>query len=31
MYRELVRVVWPFGDVSPRAYLHYLRALTIEG
>ncbi len=31
MYRDLVRVVWPFGDVSPRAYVHYLRALTIEG
>ena len=30
MYRELARVVWPLGDVSPRTYLHYLRALTVE-
>jgi glycosyltransferase involved in cell wall biosynthesis len=31
MYRDLVRVVWPFGEVSPRSYVYYLRALTIEG
>ena len=30
MYRDLAREVWPFGDVSPRTYAHYLRALTIE-
>lgn len=30
MYRELVGMVWPFGDVRPRAYWYYLRALRIE-
>ena len=30
MYRELVGMVWPFGDVRPRAYWYYLRALTVE-
>jgi glycosyltransferase involved in cell wall biosynthesis len=30
MYRELIAMVWPFGDVRPRAYWFYLRRLTVE-
>jgi glycosyltransferase involved in cell wall biosynthesis len=30
MYRELLGLVWPFGDVRLRTYWFYLRALTIE-
>ncbi len=31
MYRELVGMVWPFGDLRPRAYFYYLRNLTVLG
>jgi glycosyltransferase involved in cell wall biosynthesis len=30
MYRELTATIWPFGDVRPRTYWFYLRALTVE-
>jgi len=30
MYRDLVRLVWPFGDVRLRTYWFYLRALTVR-
>lgn len=30
MYRDLVRLVWPLGDVRLRAYWFYLRNLTVE-
>jgi hypothetical protein len=30
MYRELLGLVWPLGDVRLRTYWFYLRALTIE-
>jgi hypothetical protein len=30
MYRDLLGMVWPFGDVRLRSYWYYLRALTIE-
>ncbi|MEY2405540.1 MAG: hypothetical protein QOG39_456 [Acidimicrobiaceae bacterium] len=30
MYRDLLGMVWPFGDVRLRTYWFYLRALTIE-
>ncbi|HEV3225604.1 MAG TPA: glycosyltransferase family 2 protein [Acidimicrobiales bacterium] len=30
MYRELIAMVWPFGDVRPRTYWFYLRGLTVE-
>jgi len=30
MYRHLVAMVWPFGDVHVRTYWFYLRALTVE-
>jgi glycosyltransferase involved in cell wall biosynthesis len=30
MYRDLIAMVWPFGDVRARTYWFYLRALTVE-
>jgi glycosyltransferase involved in cell wall biosynthesis len=30
MYRNLIAMVWPFGDVRARTYWFYLRALTVE-
>jgi glycosyltransferase involved in cell wall biosynthesis len=30
MYRDLIGMVWPFGDVRPRMYWYYLRGLTVE-
>jgi glycosyltransferase involved in cell wall biosynthesis len=30
MYRDLIAMVWPFGDVRVRTYWFYLRALTVE-
>jgi glycosyltransferase involved in cell wall biosynthesis len=30
MYRHLIAMVWPFGDVRLRTYWFYLRALTVE-
>jgi glycosyltransferase involved in cell wall biosynthesis len=30
MYRELLRIVWPVGDVRLRTYWFYLRGLTVE-
>jgi glycosyltransferase involved in cell wall biosynthesis len=30
MYRDLIRMVWPFGDVRLRTYWLYLRSLTVE-
>jgi glycosyltransferase involved in cell wall biosynthesis len=30
MYRDLVGMVWPFGDIRVRTYWFYLRALTVE-
>jgi glycosyltransferase involved in cell wall biosynthesis len=30
MYRDLLGMVWPFGDVRLRTYWFYLRALSIE-
>ena len=31
MYRALITMVWPFGDVRVRTYWFYLRGLTVEG
>ena len=31
MYRALITMVWPFGDVRVRTYWCYLRGLTVEG
>jgi glycosyltransferase involved in cell wall biosynthesis len=30
MYRELLRIVWPIGDVRLRTYWFYLRGLSVE-
>jgi glycosyltransferase involved in cell wall biosynthesis len=30
MYRELLKLVWPIGDVRIRTYWFYLRGLTVE-
>jgi glycosyltransferase involved in cell wall biosynthesis len=30
MYKELVGVAWPFGDIRLRTYWFYLRGLTVE-
>ena len=30
MYRELIAMVWPLGDVRLRTYWFYLRGLTVE-
>ena len=30
MYRELLAIVWPIGDVRLRTYWFYLRGLTVE-
>jgi hypothetical protein len=30
MYRDLIAMVWPFGDIRLRTYWFYLRALTVE-
>ena len=30
MYRELLKIVWPIGDVRLRTYWFYLRGLTVE-
>ena len=30
MYRELLKIVWPIGDVRIRTYWFYLRGLTVE-
>ena len=30
MYRELLKLVWPIGDVRLRTYWFYLRGLTVE-
>jgi glycosyltransferase involved in cell wall biosynthesis len=30
MYRDLIAMVWPFGDIRARTYWFYLRALTVE-
>jgi hypothetical protein len=30
MYRELIAMVWPLGDVRLRTYWFYLRRLTVE-
>jgi glycosyltransferase involved in cell wall biosynthesis len=30
MFRDLIAMVWPFGDVRPRTYWFYLRTLTVE-
>ena len=30
MYRELLKVAWPFGDIRLRTYWFYLRGLTVE-
>jgi glycosyltransferase involved in cell wall biosynthesis len=30
MYRELLTIVWPIGDVRLRTYWFYLRGLTVE-
>jgi glycosyltransferase involved in cell wall biosynthesis len=30
MYRDLIGLVWPLGDVRPRSYWWYLRNLTVE-
>ena len=30
MFRELIGMVWPIGDVRWRAYWFYLRGLTVE-
>jgi len=30
MYRDLIAMVWPFGDIRVRTYWFYLRALAVE-
>src|SRR4051794_23485794 len=30
MYRDLIGMVWPFGDIRVRTYWFYVRALTVE-
>jgi glycosyltransferase involved in cell wall biosynthesis len=30
MYRDLIAMVWPFGDIRLRTYWFYLQALTVE-
>ena len=30
MYRDLLKIVWPIGDVRLRTYWFYLRGLTVE-
>jgi glycosyltransferase involved in cell wall biosynthesis len=30
MFRDLIAMVWPFGDVRVRTYWFYLRTLTVE-
>ena len=30
MYRALLKLVWPIGDVRLRTYWFYLRGLTVE-
>jgi glycosyltransferase involved in cell wall biosynthesis len=31
MYRALITLVWPLGDVRVRTYWYYLRGLTVDG
>jgi hypothetical protein len=30
MFRDLLKIVWPIGDVRLRTYWFYLRGLTVE-
>jgi hypothetical protein len=30
MYRDLLKIVWPIGDVRLRTYWFYLRGLNVE-
>ena len=30
MYREIISMVWPIGDIRWRTYWFYVRGLTVE-